>query len=470
MIKRKIKCIIAWILCCTFLVSTIYKINDIFRFKIQQYDSFKLFYELDKDTVDVLAIGCSSLYQSINPHILYDEYGISSFTLGQGGLLTNYDYYYLVEALKTQSPQVLILDTVGLRVNKEIPQNIAMNFTSGLKLSKNKIDLFWNEIPIEQWKELLLKYPMYHSRYNELSSADFLPWRGEKAHQYDKGEIIAWTTDEADFEYTLDANAVKTKREPTEETINYLLKILDLAQKNNIEVVLYAAPYAISEEEQELQVWVKEFAIENGILYIDGNVQREEIGVQIPQDILQDGYHLNHEGNKKVSKYIGEFLINNFDLPDRRNDDQYYSWQMGAECYKETNRNFVLKSIVSFQKYLDKVFENDNYTVVIIKVGECDDMFDSVEVVGALESNEAVIWNHGKLTYILPDSDTWYTECSSRDTLTLIKQNDMWNHLYVNDIEYGLANNAVNFFVYDNLLETVVESAYWTDIEKEKNQ
>lgn len=469
---KKFKHILEWMICCILLFGLLYRINDVFRYKIQQNDSFKLLYELDDDTVDVLMLGCSSVYTSINPHILYDDYGIASFVLGQGGLLINYDYYYLVEALKTQSPKILILDTLGLRVNRNVPEYTNMNYTAGLKISKNKMDLFYNEIPKEQWVDLLLQFPIYHSRYSELSSVDFLPWRGDKMHCYEKGESINWTTEKAEFEYSLDVNSIVEKTEIPAKAKEYFTMVIDLARENDIEVVLYAAPYAISEEEQKKQVWVKEYAQENGLRYIDGNSLAEEIGIKIPEDLLQDGMHLNYEGNIKVSRFIGAYLNDNFDLPDRRNDERYLSWEIGANYYNETYANFQLKLITSFQEYVENIIKNDNYTIIMTKVGECDQSFDNYELTASLENNQIAVWQSGKLAYILPDSDTWYMELSKRDTVTLIKNQESreWYHCYINEVEYGQINNAVNILVYDNLLEQPIEKSYWTNFESDKNQ
>ena len=77
------------------------------------------FYKLEDNTVDVLTIGSSHAYQGINTAVLWSEYGIASFNLcGAAQPIWN-TYYYLEEALKTQTPKVIILDTYYLHMSDD---------------------------------------------------------------------------------------------------------------------------------------------------------------------------------------------------------------------------------------------------------------------------------------------------------------------------------------------------------------
>ena len=44
--------------------------------------------------------------------------------------------------------------------------------------------------------------------------------------------------------------------------------------------------------------------------------------------------HLNDSGARKVSYYIGEYIRENYDLPDRRNDPAYASWNEQFETFR----------------------------------------------------------------------------------------------------------------------------------------
>ena len=59
---------------------------------------------------DVLFMGSSHMNGMMDPSVLYDKYGITSFNYATGGQPVNVTYYLLKEALKTQSPKIVVLD------------------------------------------------------------------------------------------------------------------------------------------------------------------------------------------------------------------------------------------------------------------------------------------------------------------------------------------------------------------------
>ena len=70
----------------------------------------EMFYQQEENTVDVLCLGSSHTYTNINPAILWDEYGMAAYDLaGSNQTLWN-TYYYMKEALKYQTPQLVVVD------------------------------------------------------------------------------------------------------------------------------------------------------------------------------------------------------------------------------------------------------------------------------------------------------------------------------------------------------------------------
>ena len=43
-------------------------------------------------------------------------------------------------------------------------------------------------------------------------------------------------------------------------------------------------------------------------------------------DTMDYGNHMNLAGSKKVMKYMGDYLASNYELEDRRDDENYKSW------------------------------------------------------------------------------------------------------------------------------------------------
>ena len=68
-----------------------------------------------------------------------------------------------------------------------------------------------------------------------------------------------------------------------------------------------------------------ELAEKNKIVYLDLNLV-EEIGINWKTDTKDAGDHLNFAGAKKVTKYIGKYLNEKFQLTDHRGDAKYQKW------------------------------------------------------------------------------------------------------------------------------------------------
>ncbi|MBQ4304600.1 MAG: hypothetical protein II774_08940, partial [Lachnospiraceae bacterium] len=65
------------------------------------------FYSMEENTVDVIFLGSSHCYSAFCPQYLYNEYGIRSYNLGSSQQCMTVAYYWLKEALQTQSPRVV---------------------------------------------------------------------------------------------------------------------------------------------------------------------------------------------------------------------------------------------------------------------------------------------------------------------------------------------------------------------------
>lgn len=94
---------------------------------------------------------------------------------------------------------------------------------------------------------LLLEYPTYHSRYSELTRADFIPHSGA-TKEYWKGFSSNFNT------VPLNKPEVHTITETmplTSKNEEYLLKIINLSKENNIPLLLIVAPYQLNAENQK---------------------------------------------------------------------------------------------------------------------------------------------------------------------------------------------------------------------------
>ena len=116
--------------------------------------SVTTFYEQEEDSVDLLILGSSHAYQNINPMILWKDAGIAAYDLcGSITPLWN-SYYFLKEAVKTQSPRLVILEAYCLTQPYEyMDDSRIIKNVYGLKPSENKLDALKVSAPEDRWVE-----------------------------------------------------------------------------------------------------------------------------------------------------------------------------------------------------------------------------------------------------------------------------------------------------------------------------
>lgn len=341
-------------------------------FKVKHGDGIydlKKFYELDRDTVDVLVLGSSHAFQAFNTGTLWDEYGISSFILGGAVQPMWNSYYYLKEALKTQSPKLILLEGYGSSFTFDYGEDsqIIKN-TFGLRWSLDKVNAILASAPRERWWEFLLSYSQYHTRYKELNSTDFLPDQGNPLFFDWKGFGCAMQTTPLE---AIDARTITGTLELTEKTEKYYRAIVELAREAGIPIEVIVSPFSsIGEEQQKRFNRAGEIAAELDVPYLNCNLLVEEIGIDYATDV-PDTEHLNYRGNRKFTKYIGNYLKGKYELPDHRGETKYATWQRNADYIRHIISNQELKEASDLSSILPKI-QDPSYWIFVSADGSCD--------------------------------------------------------------------------------------------------
>ncbi len=347
----------------------LWKLNDAFRLK--QEDGIvpmELFYEQEPETIDVMFYGSSHTYSDINPAVLWDQEGISSYDLA-GSLQPLWNtYYYMKESLKYQRPKVMVVELVRAIESRDyIEEARTVTNTFGMKFSKDKIEAIQVSTP-DNLIPYLLGYPVYHSRYTELSRADFAAYLGDPHGKASKGYYPLYVT--KSYDSMADMSEVTESSDLAPKSEEYLRKIIALAKEEDIPLVFMISPYqGIVESEQMIFNRCSEIAAEEGIPFLDFNQMYDELDLD-PQTDMAEASHLNYRGTAKLSSYLASWLSEHYSLPDHRGDEQYASWEENAEDWKQKDANQELLEEESLSRTLEKMLENNgSYTYVLSLTG-----------------------------------------------------------------------------------------------------
>ena len=131
-----------------------------------------------------------------------------------------------------------------------------------------------------------------------------------------------------------------SKEKIGEKCTIYLEKMVKLCKDNNIKLLLIEIPSAESWS-KDLSDKTQEFANENNLEFIDMNLNYKDFGFDWKTDSADAGDHLNVYGAEKVSKYLGKIIQEKYNIPNRKNDEQYSQWYEDSKIYNTDKEKLI---------------------------------------------------------------------------------------------------------------------------------
>ncbi len=286
------------------------------------------FYKEENNSLDVIFLGSSRNVMNVNPAVIFEKEGIKSFAYGGMGQPIWNSYHYLVEALKHQDPEVIMLEVGMLSFEEQYADyNFTVKNTLGIRSLKNRHDNIKISAPSNMQIDLFLGFPIYHNRFTELTKADFTLGLVDDYITYKSYKGFIPSQSVVEFEAPYD-NSADIAYELPQKNIDYLEKIIALCESEGINLVFFSTPDIIttttnwSEMNDSIAQSVQSVADENNIpfLYCDELVY--DIGIDYAED-FRDERHLNVLGSTKLSSFLATFLIENYDLTTYNGDTDW---------------------------------------------------------------------------------------------------------------------------------------------------
>ena len=303
------------------------------------------FYALPENSLDVLFLGASHTYYAYNPTQMWRDMGFTGYVLAQPSQPLWITYYYLLEALQTQSPKAVVLDTFFACYTDDsvLPTYTRMSIDC-MKLSTRKLGAALSSGNDDSLLSYVFPFFRYLDRLGELTRQDFTPdlsthfdptWRGYYVtRQVYEGEIYE--------------NPVSTESTPlTPKNRAYLNKIISLCEKEGIELVLVCTPYMYryragvefrqwSSVPEQVYNTLAELAQEHKhVTFLSCDTLMQGADLSWPEDLMDEG-HLNFFGATKLSAYLGQWLQQTYSLPDRRQSEGFEQWHAYAKLLTDS--------------------------------------------------------------------------------------------------------------------------------------
>lgn len=335
--KRIIRCVCFAVV---FMVCFL-SITDVMRNK-DDATSYAPFYQEDEQ-YDVLFVGTSVTNCGISPLDLWNDYGIVSYNIANSGQGIANSYYALKDALRVQKPQLVVMDVSYIA--RDSSTGMIHTLFDNMPMGQAKWQGVRDLAPESEWIDYFVPLLYYHQRWEELSAKDFdrivsLNRGGAVMKQsYDKeGKVF----DTSVFSEGMVIVPEDEKSPMDEKRQEYIGRITQLCRDNDVDILFVNYPgYAVGEtnhgDGEELQrLWngFADVARENHADYMNCLHMIDEIEFDFATD-LADWRHLNINGNKKITHYIGSYIQEQYNIPDRRNETELQHWNEDYLTWQE---------------------------------------------------------------------------------------------------------------------------------------
>lgn len=433
--------------------------------------TYKGFYKIEKNTVDVLFLGSSHAVTAFNPQVIYNNYGIKSYNIGceQQNLLTS--YYWLQEALRYQNPKVVVLDTYMLfSYRPDQALNTAESCTrmafDAMKWSSVK----WNAVKDicridsnQSFNSYLLTNIRFHARWTELTEND-LTYLSKEKHYELKG-YAPFNNKCANYDYA----PYKSDHDQTTycETVSvmqeYLGKIIELCKNKDIKIILVKTP--TTQWSIDKHNTVQKYADDVGVEFWDFNEQDiyEATGLDFPQD-MTDNEHGNVWGAEKMSAYIGKKIQIDYGISSSSNGVE--QWEDTDSYYQTVYEDSKLRYITELDEYVTAI-NHDRYTIFISSLNDVnyllnDDVKKLFKTLGlnmnveTSQSYYAVI-EQGRVTECVGNGDIVYNQSINNHLIDFTITAGDSSSIMIETTEYSRAQQGLNIVVYSNERRIIVD-------------
>ena len=268
---------------------------------------------------DVIFLGDCEVFSNISPVRLWEDYGITSYIRGSAQQLLWQSYYLLEETLTYEKPKVVVFNVLAMKYNE--PQKEAYNRLTmdGMRLSAIKLKAV--KASMTEGEDLITYlFPLlrYHSRWKELSVEDvkYLFHRDTISHngylmRMDVKPITVIPKGRKLADYSFGSKAY-----------DYLDRMTKLCKDNQIELILIKSPSVYPYWYDEWDSQMEDYAQKHQVTYINFLKEADAMGIDYSNDTFDGGLHLNLSGAEKFTDYLGIILKQEFQVPDRRQNQK----------------------------------------------------------------------------------------------------------------------------------------------------
>lgn len=408
--------------------------------------------KVEHDNTDIMFVGASSISAHIEIGELWKERGIATYSIAAGASDLCDNYYRLIEANKKRSCKLIVLEMRGSAMDSSIDINHDRQNITGLNMSFNKLRYVNASIEPEERLYYILDFPLFHGRYREVTKWDFL--HTSSFGEEDKGNWMLNYGSNNSLELKSAANVVEY-RALNQKQEYYLRKIIEYCKVNDRELLLLKTPDGNRPLDQPFYNTVSLIAEEYGVPYLDMNQYDEEIGLT-NADFWTDNWHLNVEGARKCTAFLGDYLMEHYTLLDHRGDADYASW----DRFAASRENMYLRAITDNADYFDELLRDQRKIIVVPSGMALEKSEQYLSVRERLDDLEYELYDAEDVLYGEENQNTWTL---GSNTVTVQKDYQARKISINGKTNLSVESPGVILIVYDEVTDQVADVAAFTN-------
>jgi hypothetical protein len=479
--KKGLKNLIKSILFVVLLVGSLYFINKVLEPKFHYGNSnwpstsaYRQFYQLPENSVDVLFLGSSVAVNGFIPQELYNAYGITSYNLGSEQQSPVLSYFWLKEALRFQSPKVVIWESnFASRIHPEYEINTSEPLTrkclDPMRYSSVKKEAVRTICGFDSTQSELSYYLTnirFHNRWTEMTEQDFMQKQVDSAELFGYYPVLY----DAPNEYNpFEPGDLQDTSGADERMLEYVRKMQELCRENGIQFVIVSFPgtYMNDGVNNALGAMGEEENTDYYNFCLKENY--DLLKAELPKENTTN--HANIWGAVKFTDYMGELLSGEYGVAPRKEDcfekEKPYLERTLKACEMETSTDVatymqLLKdsdyaALGAVEGYSDWL--NNPSSIALLKEFGLDDSFghaDGDGFVAALQYQKESKALSGR------DPQALKGRIDNTDAIYSVESYGIPGSkeckIEIDGVDYALHQNGLNVVVYDTVRHRVVDS------------
>ena len=293
----------------------------------------------EPNNIDMVYIGGSAAFCYWQPLRAWADYGFTSYNFATNTIQAEMIKPYMQEVEKYHNPSLYVIGVRAFQYYSDDQYEAGIrNGTDSMNITSLEryrlLNDYFSHKQIDENTDVLSYYidiAKYHTNTVRLTSTYAWGYIDNKGVSPNKGwewiDQYGYVPEPQNFQTDERAALADYAMESLNELVEYC-KQLDK------DVLFVVCPYQTHVNHYEKYNTIKDVVEKAGFKFLNANDYYDEMEIDFTEDFY-NGAHVNLFGAKKYTKFLEEYICENYDMPDHREDESFSSWDEDAKRFFE---------------------------------------------------------------------------------------------------------------------------------------